>query len=136
LIDADSSHTGIATATRKARVDLGVDVVLDYQAPGNIPYERYSIYYDNELEGQLVRIYPALTDKLSWSSFENHQQRSSDQDFPDDPLTNQFFTETLFESYRKLGFDIMTGVLEAETTSEDQSDDRLGQVFKEVKFES
>jgi len=136
LIDADSSHTGIATATRKARVDLGVDVVLDYQAPGNIPYERYSIYYDNELEGQLIRIYPALTDKLSWSSFENRQQRSSDQDFPDDPLTNQFFTETLFESYRKLGFDIMTGVLEAESTSEDQSDDRLGQVFKEVKFES
>jgi hypothetical protein len=83
----------------------------------------------------LVRIYPALTDKLRWSSFENRQQRSSDEDFPDDPLTNQFFTETLFESYRKLGFDIMTGALEAESTSEDQSDDRLGQVFKEVKIE-
>jgi Patatin-like phospholipase len=136
LIDADSSRTGIATATRKARIDLGVDVVLDYQAPANIPYERYSIYYDNKLEGQLIRIYPALTDKLRWSSFENREQRSSDQNFPDDPLTNQFFTETLFESYRKLGLDIMTGVLESENTSEDQSDDRLGQVFKEVKFES
>jgi hypothetical protein len=136
LIDADSSHTGIATVTRKARIDFGADVVLDYQAPANIPYERYLIYYDNKLEGELVRIYPALTDKLRWSTFENRQQRSSDESFPDDPLTNQFFTETLFESYRKLGLDIMTGLLETQSTSESQSDDRLGQVFKDVKLES
>jgi hypothetical protein len=135
LVDADSSHSGIASATTKARIDLGADVVLDYQAPANIPYERYLIYYDNKLEGQLVRIYPALTDKLRWSSFENRQQRSSGENFPDDPLVNQFFTETLFESYRKLGLDIMTGVLEAQSTSEGQSDDHLGQVFKDVKLE-
>lgn len=83
----------------------------------------------------MVRIYPALTDKLRWSSFENRQQRSSDENFPDDPLVNQFFTETLFESYRKLGLDIMTGILEARSTSEGQGGDRLGQVFKDVKLE-
>jgi hypothetical protein len=56
-----------------------------------------------------------------------------DEKFPDDPLINQFFTETLFESYRKLGFDIMTGVLKGKPL-EDQGDDRLAQIFKVLDF--
>jgi hypothetical protein len=136
LIDADSTRTGIAGAARKARIDLGTDLVLDYQAPANIPYERYLIFYENKLKGELVRIYPALTDKGKWSAFENREQRLLDENFPDDPLINQFFTETLFECYRKLGFDIMTSVLEAEPLSEDEFNDRLKQVFRDVRFES
>lgn len=129
LIDADSTETGIASASRKARIDLGADLVLEYKAPANIPYERYSIFYENKPEGELVRIYPALTDQGKWSAFENREQRLEDENFPDDPLINQFFTETLFESYRKLGFDIMTSVLKGKPL-EDQGDDRLAQIFK------
>jgi hypothetical protein len=53
----------------------------------------------------LIRVFPAAGKPSAWSSFENSNYKCINKTFPDDPLLNQFFTETLFESYRKLGFD-------------------------------
>jgi hypothetical protein len=76
LIDADSTEMGIARASRKARIDLGADLLLEYTAPANIPYERYRIFYENKPEGELVRIYPALTDQGKWSAFEKSRTKT------------------------------------------------------------
>jgi hypothetical protein len=112
LFDADSTRDGISNAARRARVDLNADLVLESVGPESFPCDYYKItYHDTEntraKEGSLIRFYPRLGDPGVWSSFENCSYKEINGSFPDDPLINQFFTETLFESYRNLGLDIV-----------------------------
>jgi hypothetical protein len=110
LLDAETSRKGIANAARRARVDFNADLTLEKTASEGCPVERYRITYrraDGEIEcyGTLLRVFPATGEPSAWSSFENSHYKCINKTFPDDSLLNQFFTETLFESYRKLGFD-------------------------------
>jgi hypothetical protein len=110
LLDAETSRKGIANAARRARVDFNADLTLEKTASEGCPVERYRITYrraDGTIEcyGTLIRVFPAAGKPSAWSSFENSNYKCINKTFPDDPLLNQFFTETLFESYRKLGFD-------------------------------
>jgi hypothetical protein len=122
LFDAETSRKGISNASRRARVDLNADIRLEAKAEGTLPIERYRIhYYDNSgnvsSTGLLFRVYPALGDPSRWSSFENAYYKMVDSAFPDDTLANQFFTETLFESYRTLGLDIFASAFEPKITT-------------------
>ncbi|MBV8900753.1 MAG: patatin-like phospholipase family protein [Verrucomicrobia bacterium] len=120
LIDAETTRKGISNLSMRARVDFGIDLRLIAQAKGGCPVELYSVDYPAEgdaeppFQGQLVRVYPALGELSSWSSFENVQYKSVHSDFPDDPIFNQFFAESTFESYRQLGFDILRTALKDE----------------------
>jgi hypothetical protein len=136
LLDAETSRKGIANAARRARVDFNADLTLEKTAPAGCPVERYLITYhpaDKEIEsgaesgsglvgdreqhisapsyGTLIRVFPAIGEPSAWSSFENSYYKCINKTFPDDSLLNQFFTETLFESYRKLGFDTVHHVV-------------------------
>jgi hypothetical protein len=119
LFDAETSRKGISNASRRARVDLNADIRLETEQTEPFPLERYKINYYDEVgnissTGVLFRFYPALGDPSRWSSFENAYYKVVDSSFPDDALLNQFFTETLFESYRTLGFDILESAFDPE----------------------
>ena len=64
--------------------------------------------------GELLRFFPVVTDECAWTSFENWFYKSVDTAFPDDPLLNQFFAETAFESYRLLGLGTVDAILAKE----------------------
>jgi hypothetical protein len=124
LIDAETSRKGISNLSMRARVDFDIDLCLIGQADDDCPVELYSVKYpaiseaEPAFQGQLVRVYPALGKLSSWSAFENVQYKSVNPSYPDDSLLNQFFTEPTFESYRSLGFDIVS------TTLAESSDER------------
>ena len=102
LLDAETSRKGIANAARRARVDFNADLTLEKTAPEGCPVERYRITYrraDGNIEcyGTLIRVFPATGEPSAWSSFENSNYKCINKAFPDDPLLNQFFTETFFD---------------------------------------
>jgi hypothetical protein len=112
LFDADTTRKGIANAAQRARVDMGVKISLVAKPSDGFPCEHYRIRYFAESgefleDGMLVRFYPALGSDNSWSAFENCEHQRVNPEFPDDALVNQFFTESIFESYRRLGMDIV-----------------------------
>ena len=117
LIDAETCRKGISNLSMRARVDFGIDLCLIGRADDDCPVELYSLIYpaksatEPAFQGQLVRVYPALGQLSSWSSFENVQYKSVNPSYPDDSLLNQFFAESIFESYRNLGCDILRTAL-------------------------
>jgi hypothetical protein len=113
LIDAETSRKGIANAAKKARIDFGVEVTLKYKASKGFPFEKFKIRYpskNNEkcFDGEMVRIYPAMYEGCA---FDTSEFKRVNPKFPDEPLIDQWFGESQFESYRKLGDDLMSVVL-------------------------
>ncbi|MBV8216468.1 MAG: patatin-like phospholipase family protein [Verrucomicrobia bacterium] len=122
LFDAETSRKGISNASRRARVDLNANLTLEAKAPEPFPLEKYKIeYYDSagnvSSNGVLFRIYPALGSPSQWTSFENAYYKLIDSSFPDESLLNQFFTETLFESYRTLGLNMLESAFDPTTAT-------------------
>lgn len=107
LFDAETNRKGISNAARRARVDLNVDLTLIAKGKNSFPCDYYTISYKrndgNAVKGALLRVFPSVVDECAWTGFENWFYKSVNRAFPDDPLLNQFFSETAFESYRLLG---------------------------------
>jgi hypothetical protein len=105
----------LANAIRKIRVDLGVPIEFDnfdikkrdvlppgkYCAIGRI---QYSCVDEGAPDGLLLYIKPSLCGKEPRDIF-NYQEGS--QFFPHEPTSDQFFSESQFESYRTLGVHIV-----------------------------
>ncbi|HVW87562.1 MAG TPA: hypothetical protein VHB50_22900 [Bryobacteraceae bacterium] len=110
--DGDYTFESLGGAVRKCRMDFGVEIEIDprsirtrdglsgaHYVVGRITYPPQS--------GQQVRetgwiLY--LKSSLTGDEPEDvAQYKSSHGDFPQEPTSNQFFTESQFESYRKLG---------------------------------
>jgi hypothetical protein len=115
LVDADSKGHNMAQLARRVQVDFGVNLQLIPRAQAGFPFESYKIdYSDAKLpgesvypvsrEGTLLRVYPAIVEKEC--TFQNFDLANGDSRYPNDSLLNQFFTETLFEGYRTLGYDL------------------------------
>ncbi|HLW76825.1 MAG TPA: hypothetical protein VKS01_07555, partial [Bryobacteraceae bacterium] len=116
IIDAgaDPGYTfeDLGNAIRKIRVDLGVSIVfkskIDMTAreDGNAWCAVASIDYGdaNGPESKLLYIKPVINSSLS---VDLKQYRSMHQDFPQQPTADQFFDEAQFESYRRLGYEIL-----------------------------
>jgi hypothetical protein len=114
--DPKFSFEDLGNAIRKIRTDLGVPIDIakitmaprgpdgkpvtgDYVAVGTI---RYSAVDKNAKDGQLVYIKPGVYqgDFFPWDVY-NYSQESLQ--FPHEPTSDQFFSESQFESYRALG---------------------------------
>lgn len=124
--DGDLTFEGIAMAIRKCRTDFGAEITLNLRPickeegssiserhfavgtiqypppPGHNPAVDAGLY-----KGIVIYIKSSLTgdepaDVLSYSK--KHAA------FPHDMTANQWFTESQFESYRRLGDHILTGV--------------------------
>lgn len=114
--DPDCAFEDLGNAIRKIRVDLGVPILFKkiciyprtsmareredspkYCAIGTIIYSRLD---PNEPDGELIYIKPALCEEEPADIY-NYAQRHPG--FPHEPTSDQWFSESQFESYRMLG---------------------------------
>jgi hypothetical protein len=112
ISDAEEDHEfvfeGIGMAIRKCRIDFGAEINLDLDAlkrnsENDSPthFVIGSIQYPEVDElGSILYIKSTLSKGLP-ADLINY--RKQDQDFPHDTTLNQWFTESKFESYRRLG---------------------------------
>lgn len=118
--DPELEFDDLANAIRKCRADFGVDIEIDvgplrhdsetglstwHCAVGTIHYSKNP---DGAEQGLLLYVKASLTgdepeDVLSY--------RRGDETFPHQSTADQFFDESQFESYRRLGHHIATEVL-------------------------
>jgi len=114
--DPDYAFEDLGNAIRKIRTDLGIPIDIakiamakraadgkpvtgEYVAIGTI---RYSAVDKKAEDGQLIYIKPGVYqgDFFPWDVY-NYAQESLE--FPHEPTSDQFFSESQFESYRALG---------------------------------
>lgn len=107
---------GIGMAIRKCRIDFGAEIELDLRGIADKPGSRDSsahcvvgtITYPDGTSGFVVYIKSSLTgdepaDVLNY--------KKEDPAFPHDSTLNQWFSESQFESYRRLGHHVAYSVL-------------------------
>lgn len=109
--DEERDMSDLANLVRKCRIDFGVDITVDLNELGTSrAQQRVSagfvvgkIKYDIEdsrKDGTLIIIKPTLVSKLDTDVFGFSRESKS---FPQQSTIDQFFSESQFESYRKLG---------------------------------
>lgn len=139
-IDASSDINNLATVSRLARIDLGVqmDVNLEPFKPdptsglSQRPYVVARINYppvqdDSDTKGVLVWLSTTMTRRQKPDVV---RYRETDPDFPFHSTIDQFFDQSQFEAYRQLGHTaagiLFTNVaLENESPTRDQLEDAL-----------
>jgi hypothetical protein len=106
--DGDLNFEGIGMAIRKCRIDCGAEINLDISkleltgAPPVSPCHSVmgTIHYPSGAVGRILYIKTAFTNGLPADLINFHKQHHA---FPNDTTMNQWFTESQFESYRRLG---------------------------------
>jgi hypothetical protein len=121
--DEEHMFGGIASAIRKCRIDFGVEITLDLEAlrPNKktgrckahhvLGTIRYPETPDDKSVGIILYIKPSLTGtikrekeaELPCEPIDILNYRFEHSTFPHDSTANQWFTESQFESYRRLG---------------------------------
>jgi hypothetical protein len=107
--DPDFVFEGIGMAIRKCRIDFGAEINLDLDAlkrnkncDSKVHFVTGTIQYPEIDEpGSILYIKSTLSAGLP-ADLANY--RKQDLDFPHDTTLNQWFTESRFESYRRLGY--------------------------------
>jgi hypothetical protein len=117
--DPQYQFEDLANAIRKIRVDLGVTIHFDKplamrpgMAKGNVHVAIGKIHYECVDDGErshdwLIYIKPVLDPTLS---VDLDQYHSAHADFPQQSTLNQFFDESQFESYRRLGLETIENI--------------------------
>ena len=115
----------LANAIRKIRVDLGIPIrfnkQLKFKTQSTPPTVAESVHcataeicytcVDGEgVNGTLVYLKPVLD---HWQSLDVDQYKTANQDFPQQPTSDQFFDEAQFESYRRLGMETIQRICQA-----------------------
>jgi hypothetical protein len=117
--DGNVRFSGIGMAIRKCRIDFGAEINLDLRPLEHIGDTQLSsshcvtgtIRYpeDPDSTGTVVYIKSSLTGDETSDVLNYKKEHSS---FPHDTTANQWFTESQFESYRRLGHHVAYSVLE------------------------
>jgi hypothetical protein len=125
--DPEMAFASLLRLERYARIDLGVRIVLPWEAIADASREadaaaaagqrrcRFGphcavgrVIYENGAEGLLVYFKASLTgDEKDYIL--DYKRRNAD--FPHETTGDQFFTEEQFENYRALGFHMVNGVI-------------------------
>jgi hypothetical protein len=113
--DGDFTFQGIGMAIRKCRIDFGAEIAipLDRVVPRSPGFSECAfaigkIHYPGHgenpnagtIEGDILYLKSTLTGKEPADIRNYHRE---DDHFPSDSTLNQWFTESQFESYRRLG---------------------------------
>ena len=134
--DENYRFEGIANAIRKCRIDFGVEITLDlsdlrlveltgncksHWAEGKIRYPETPA--EPQHEGEILYIKSSLTGAGKYCVGEGKSNidlptepidiinyKFTHQHFPHDTTANQWFTESQFESYRRLGYHVIDEV--------------------------
>ncbi len=128
--DSNNDYENLCNAIRMIRVDFGIDVVFDpnegpghgnkmtkHYAVGRIGYaqadQSLSDEYHNDghqadqnceiSDGVIIYIKPVLTGDEPIDLFHYAEKKRERAKFPHETTADQFFDESQFESYRKLG---------------------------------
>jgi hypothetical protein len=114
-VDPQAAFADLGNAVLKCRVDFGVDIVVDVSAlrPGTDGRSQQScavgrIDYPDGESGTLLYVRPALTG--AEPADVRHYAQAHPR-FPHEPVSDQYFDEAQFESYRRLGEDVMARAL-------------------------
>jgi hypothetical protein len=114
--DPGRGFADLGNAVHKCRVDFGVDIHIDVSllrpnAEGMAPrsFAVGSIEYPDGSRGTLLYVKPTLTGEEPTDI--QHYARMHPS-FPHEPTSDQYFDEAQFESYRRLGQDVMSRALE------------------------
>jgi len=134
VCDASSEDEGpyhyrfnrLATATRLARINQGVEITLDltklqpnastgytkrHYTVGLINYPGRPALGQPQERGYLLYVKQCMTGMERMVDVWNQRAHHSQSRFPNEPTSNQFFSEAQFEAYRALGHHIMRGIL-------------------------
>jgi hypothetical protein len=112
--DPEHKFTDLGNAIRKIRADLGIEITinlkqLQLQSDDRLQYAVGEIHYDSidrqgkgdkGKNGFFLYLKPSLTGEEPADVL---QYRAEHKDFPHESTVDQFFSESQFESYRKLG---------------------------------
>lgn len=118
--DGDYTFESLGGVIRKCRADFGVEIDIDprrihpkngfsttHCVVGRIHYPK--IEGNGEFCGWLLYLKSSLTGDEPEDVI---QYKAGHPQFPQDPTPNQFFTESQFESYRRLGLHIVRSAFE------------------------
>jgi predicted acylesterase/phospholipase RssA len=120
-MDPKFGFEDLGNAVRKCQVDFGVRIDIDTKASIPVPGTGRSLYHcgvgrihyeeadPDAIAGFLLYIKPSLTGN---EPVDIMQYASVHPEFPHQSTTDQWFDESQFEAYRKLGYYIATTVLE------------------------
>jgi hypothetical protein len=116
--DPQTTLSDLGRAIERVRVDFGAEIAIDADrlyrqrddALAQSPFVIGSIRYDDGSIGQILYIKPVLCAGLSADIYAWWRAHPA---FPDEPTSQQFFSEAQFEAYRALGQQIMDGLLGA-----------------------
>lgn len=137
--DFNAEFEDLGNAIRKIRCDLGVNIEIDldmvrpeagqrysrwHQAIGTIRYDQVN---QDESVGMLVYIKSSLTGDESGDVLEHAGRHKT---FPQDTTADQFFDESQFESYRKLGEHVGWEVFRC---AQDKIGEGADEVFKALR---
>jgi Patatin-like phospholipase len=121
--DPTPSFGDIGTAIRRCRIDFGAEIDLqiddfvtepNLQGVGRVHVGYGSITYqpehlrllglDEQTErvGRIIWVKPTVT---AWSAADVRQYRKAHSDFPQQATSDQWYDESQFESYRRLGYE-------------------------------
>ena len=116
--DPEYNYDSLGMAIRKIRIDLGIpiemeDFAIAPNSPDNLYFTlgkiRYSCVDDDGTDGTLVYIKASLS-KREPRDIMNYWR--ANRAFPQEPIADQFFIESQFESYRMLGSYIVSSMCE------------------------
>ncbi|MGH8677139.1 MAG: hypothetical protein ACREUQ_02155, partial [Burkholderiales bacterium] len=126
--DSEFNFEDLGNAVRKCQVDLGTRIVIDTRAIIPDPKTHRSLFHcavgeihyptpsGEKRVGLLLYIKPSLTGN---EPADVTQYAAANPDFPHQSTADQWFNESQFESYRKLGDHIVSTVLEPAVGSAD-----------------
>ncbi len=130
----------LGNAIRKIRIDLGIDIdinlhslrLMNKSGRSQAHYAIGTIHYDRvdpgAPDGVLIYLKPVLTgdEPADVREYADHHDQ-----FPHEPTSDQFFDESQFESYRRLGEHTAEQVFEDTTALPGRNLDRIFQELRE-----
>ena len=117
--DPERSFGDLGNAIHKCRVDFGVEIDIDLvplrpRRPGGLPLAGFAIgrimYPGTTIEGALIVVKPSLVEARD-EPIDVQAYAERNPDFPQQTTADQFFNESQFESYRRLGLFVGTAAL-------------------------
>ncbi|MCE9535114.1 MAG: hypothetical protein K8R65_01730, partial [Nitrospirae bacterium] len=138
--DQQSWFSDLGNAIRKIRIDLGVEIEIDVdhlrQKNGTHQSEwhhaigaiRYDLVDPGAPKGLLIYLKPSLTGN---EPPDVQDYASHNPDFPHESTADQFFDESQFESYRKLGAHIVLAVFDETMSNPARKEGRLFEDLRE-----